>query len=82
MTTSNNLERAKRLLGPNMPILSGDGRWCVRTPMGAYLFDTKDEAERSFPNPDRRYVRVFDVGPEVDMAEVLARMPDRFAGRD
>ena len=44
MTTSNNLERAKRLLGPNMPILSGDGGWYVPHTMGAYVLNTKDEA--------------------------------------
>jgi hypothetical protein len=64
MDAGNHLERAKRLLGPNMPILSGNGRWCLRTPMGAYLFNSRDEAERSVLDPSSKYVRIFDIGTD------------------
>ena len=81
MNSSNHLERAKRLLGPSCPVLSGNGRWCVRTPMGAYLFTTRTEAERSVLDPSSRYVRIFDIGTDEEAMAALARIPDRHPDR-
>lgn len=68
------LERAKRLLGPNCPVHSGSGRWCVKTQLGAYLYETKAEAERSVVDPSGKYVRIFDIGEDTNWLE---KMPDR-----
>lgn len=73
---TNHLERAKRLLGPGCPVLSGCGRWCLKTQLGAYLFPTRAEAERSTPDPSSRYVRIFDIGTDEEVALALERMPD------
>jgi hypothetical protein len=75
------LERAKRLLGPNCPVISGNGRWCLRTPMGAYLFTSRNEAERSVLDPSSKYVRIFDIGTDEETEAALERMPDRYSDR-
>lgn len=56
------LTRAKRLLGPDCPV-SGSGRWCLKTPCGAYLFETRDAAVASLLDPNDKYCRVFDLLP-------------------
>jgi hypothetical protein len=58
----NYLESAKRLLGPDCPV-SGQGRWCLKTPMAAYLFETREAAVASLLDPNDRYCRVFDLVP-------------------
>lgn len=78
MNSGNNLERAKRFLGPNCPVLSGNGRWCLKTVMGAYLFNSRDEAERATPDPSSRYIRIFDIGTDEEAAAALARMRDPY----
>ena len=78
MNSVNHLERAKRLLGPTCPVLSGNGRWCLRTPLGAYLFTTRTEAERSVADPNSRYIRIVDLGTDEEGQAALERMPDRY----
>lgn len=73
---TNHLERAKRMLGPNMPVLSGNGRWCLRTPMGAYLFSTREEAERSTPDLSNKYIRIFDIGTDEADTAMLDKIRD------
>lgn len=74
----NNLERAKRLLGASCPVLSGSGRWCLRTPLGAYLFNSRDEAERATLDPSSKYVRIFDIGTDEADNAALERMRDPY----
>ena len=54
MNSANHLERAKRLHGVNMLVLSDSCRWCLGTPMGTYLFETRTEAEASTPDPNSK----------------------------
>ena len=81
MNSANHLERAKRLLGPNCPVMSGNGRWCLRTPVGAYLFETRAEAARSVLDPNSRYIRIFDIGTDEEAMAALTRIPDRHPDR-
>jgi hypothetical protein len=78
---SNNLERAKRLLGPSCPVLSGNGRWCLKTPMGAYLFETRAEAARNVLDPNSKYIRIFDIGTDEEAMAALNRIKDRYPDR-
>jgi hypothetical protein len=49
--------------------------------MGAYLFTTRTEAERSVLDPNSRYVRIFDIGTDEEAMAALARIPDRHPDR-
>lgn len=70
----NYLETAKRLLGPECPV-SGSGRWCLKTPMAAYLFETREAAIATMLDPNDKYCRVFDLMP----APLVARtIPDAY----
>jgi hypothetical protein len=66
----NYLETAKRLLGPDCPV-QGHGRWCLKTPMAAYLYETREAAVASMLDPNDKYCRVFDLSPAPRAARTI-----------
>jgi hypothetical protein len=69
----NYLEAAKHLVGPTIPV-KGTGRFCLRTPMGAYLFETRAEAVAQILDP--KYCSIVDLAPAPPSARTIGDFYD------